>query len=609
MRPRLICLVLGAPLAMAAEPSSLQIRDSVTRAAGILQQSQKTWFHKQSCSSCHQQYLPAGAIQLALQHGIKIDEAIAREQMAKMFAPLADLDRAVQYTHQIDAAMADGYALVAARSVGLQPSITTAVYARLLASRQLADGHWQTFDERPPQSYSPVTATAIAIQAIQSYTHPSLQADTKARADRARAWLLARKARDTEERVFQLLGVCWTGGSPEDLKRLAAELGATQQSDGGWNSLDGRASDAYSTGQALMALAEVWREAVRDPQWQRGIEWLLKNQSKDGSWHVHSRLHPPAPVSPPYFETGFPYGHDQFISSMGTSLAIVALSRAMGAAPPVNPAPIPEAEPKNVEPWVETLLFGSVDDVRKLLDGGFDPNAATKSGGTTALMLAAPDVAKMKLLLERGADINRRSKTRYSALLVATQYGNSSDAIRFLLDHGAELRLPKGQGSPLFGAHAMFLAALSGNVDVLPRLKEAGEPVNGKVNLAGFATITPALAVASMERPDVMRALLDAGAPVDEPTPEGITPLGWAVLANRIEMARLLIARGADVNHVDSLGMTPLLYAASIDFGDSAMIELLLKSGAKKTARSKDGLTALALAQKYQHTHLVAALK
>ena len=73
-------------------------------------------------------------------------------------------------------------------------------------------------------------------------------------------------------------------------------------------------------------------------------------------------------------------------------------------------------------------------------------------------------------------------------------------------------------------------------------------------------------------------------------------------------MARLLIARGAKVDAVDKKGMTPLLYAASIDFGDSRMIDLLIKSGANKQARTKEGLTALDLAQKYNHTNLLASL-
>ena len=54
--------------------------------------------------------------------------------------------------------------------------------------------------------------------------------------------------------------------------------------------------------------------------------------------------------------------------------------------------------------------------------------------------------------------------------------------------------------------------------------------------------------------------------------------------------------------------MTPLLWAASMDFGDPAMIELLLKSGARADARNKDGLTALELARKYGHTEVIAAL-
>jgi ankyrin repeat protein len=39
------------------------------------------------------------------------------------------------------------------------------------------------------------------------------------------------------------------------------------------------------------------------------------------------------------------------------------------------------------------------------------------------------------------------------------------------------------------------------------------------------------------------------------------------------------------------------------------MIDLLLKSGARPDTRTKDGLTALDLARKYNHTHLLARLE
>jgi ankyrin repeat protein len=419
--------------------------------------------------------------------------------------------------------------------------------------------------------------------------------------------LVSHETRATVERVYQLLGAYWAAADQGSLRKMAGGLKATQQTDGGWSSLDGRSSDAYSTGEALYALHEAGSITVSDSAWQRGIDYLLRTQAPDGSWHVPSRLHPPAPVSPPYFETGHPYGHDQFISTMGESMAVVALATALG---PVKPsrAVLKEADPMGIEPWAETLLFGSTADMKKLLDSGFDPNSTTKAGGATALMLAAPDFEKMRVLIDRGANADARAKNRYSALLVAAQYPGSSAAMNLLLDHGAKVRLPKGQGAPLFNAFPIFLAAFSGNSEIIGRLHKEGDRVDDKMNIVGMFPETPLLELAVTDLTGSARALLDAGEKVDEADDDGITALSWAAIASRVNMARLLIERGADVNHVDKKGMTPLLYAASIDFGDSAMVDLLLKSGARTTARTEEGLTALDLARKYSHAHLLASL-
>ena len=63
------------------------------------------------------------------------------------------------------------------------------------------------------------------------------------------------------------------------------------------------------------------------------------------------------------------------------------------------------------------------------------------------------------------------------------------------------------------------------------------------------------------------------------------------------------------MNHVDKKGITPLLYAASVDYGSPEMVDLLLRSGANPKARTKDGLGALDLARKYNHTHLLVRLE
>jgi ankyrin repeat protein len=605
-----ICLGIFCAIsaAWAGDTSATRIQEAAGKAVAVIQKSQKTWYTKERCFSCHQQVLPALAFRLAGEHGIAVDEQAAHADAAAAFGYFSNFARAVEYSHIIDPALSDGYGMIAADAVGVRPSLVTAVYARLLAARQEADGHWETEDERPPQSYSPFTATAVALRAIQLYAHPSQKSDIQERAGRASAWLLAHQPHATEERVYRLLGVFWAGADRATLHKLAAALRATQQPDGGWNSLDGRSSDAYSTGQVLVALHDAGGLAITDPAWQHGIAYLLSTQAPDGTWHVASRLHPPAPVSPKYVETGHPYRHDQFISTMGESLAVMALATALGPAKS-SPLVLKEADPAAIEPWAETLLFGSTADVKKLLDGGFDPNSTTKAGGLTALMLAAPDVEKMKLLIGWGANADARSNDRYSALLVAAQYPGSSVAMNLLLDHGAKVRLPKGQGAPVFNAFPIMLAAFSGNSEIIGRLRKEGDRVDDRMNFVGLFPVTPMLELATTHRVSSVRALLDAGAQVDEADEDGMTVLAWAAIANRVEMARLLIERGADVNHVDKNGMTPLLYAASIDFGDSAMVDLMIQSGARTSARTKEGLTALDLARNYHHTHLMASLE
>ena len=62
---------------------------------------------------------------------------------------------------------------------------------------------------------------------------------------------------------------------------------------------------------------------VESAEVRRGVEFLLRTQVVDGSWHVRSRTHP----TQTYFESGFPHGEDQFVSAAGTNWATQALLR------------------------------------------------------------------------------------------------------------------------------------------------------------------------------------------------------------------------------------------------------------------------------------------
>ena len=59
---------------------------------------------------------------------------------------------------------------------------------------------------------------------------------------------------NTEERIFQLLGLKWINGDKNFIAQQAKKLLATQREDGGWSQLPTLESDSYATGQALYAL-------------------------------------------------------------------------------------------------------------------------------------------------------------------------------------------------------------------------------------------------------------------------------------------------------------------------------------------------------------------
>ena len=63
---------------------------------------------------------------------------------------------------------------------------------------------------------------------------------------------------------------------------------------------------------------------MTDAVYQRGLKYLLATQAADGSWHVRSR----AVKLQPYFQSGFPYDHDQWISNTATAWAAAALALA-----------------------------------------------------------------------------------------------------------------------------------------------------------------------------------------------------------------------------------------------------------------------------------------
>ena len=93
---------------------------------------------------------------------------------------------------------------------------------------------------------------------------------------------------------------------------------------------------------------------------------------------------------------------------------------------------------------------------------------------------------------------------------------------------------------------------------------------------------------------DRVKFLVEKGADVNQPDPQGWTPLQNAARQRKDGMIKALIELGADVDRPDDSGMTPLIAAAMRDHIPS--IKVLIENGADIEQPGQEGFRPLALA-------------
>lgn len=297
------------------------IRQSVEKAVALLQKSGPEFVKVSGCTSCHNQSLPQMANQSAREHGFRVDSEISEKQVKAVIAMFKP------YREQMlqgmsgfpDPPISVSYSLLGLAAEGYAPDATTEAMAYLVSKQQTSDGSFQVFAVRPPLESSKITGTALSLRALQLYGKEPAESVAQ-----AREWLQTAVAYTNEERAMRLSGLAWAGAKNKEMAPAAQELLSKQRLDGGWAQLDTLESDAYATGQAMVALVSSGWVTPSDAVYQKGVAFLLRTQRADGSWYVRSRAFP----FQPYKESGFPHGKDQWISAAGTSWAAMALSSA-----------------------------------------------------------------------------------------------------------------------------------------------------------------------------------------------------------------------------------------------------------------------------------------
>jgi ankyrin repeat protein len=239
---------------------------------------------------------------------------------------------------------------------------------------------------------------------------------------------------------------------------------------------------------------------------------------------------------------------------------------------------------------------------------GADVNAA-QPDGTTPLMWAVSrgDIATAKELLKLGAKPGGRNVLGATVLCEAIAT-NDKDLIEQLLKAGADPDLGnEDDQTPL------MLAARSGSLPIVEMLAKAGAKIDTREKFRGQSALMWAVASNNAGAAAVTEFLIKQGAEVDfrsavndwgnqmtgEPRAQyrangGLTPLLYTTRSGCVECARALLKAGAKLERPTPDGVSPLMNA--IDNGQYAMANFLLDQGANPHLSDWWGRTALYIA-------------
>ena len=234
-------------------------------------------------------------------------------------------------------------------------------------------------------------------------------------------------------------------------------------------------------------------------------------------------------------------------------------------------------------------MTGDLDRVKLLLEKGADVNLADKYDRTPLHFAASSDNLELvKYLVEQGADVNAKDNEESSVLHEAA-FSRNLELVKYLVEQGADINAKDDEGSSI-----LHRAAHSGSLELVQWLIQQGFDVNTKRN-DGHSILHEAVFSRNLE---LVQWLVEQGADINAKTDIGISVLHVAAATCSLKMVQWLVEHGADVKAKDNYGRTVLHTAVYwMPYGSSKdLFEWLINQGVDVNAVTSNGETALSIA-------------
>jgi ankyrin repeat protein/beta-lactamase regulating signal transducer with metallopeptidase domain len=324
--------------------------------------------------------------------------------------------------------------------------------------------------------------------------------------------------------------------------------------------------------------------------------------------------------------------------TMSILIACLAIGLACAQTRPAKPVDVAvDKQEKSEETLHKAVAEGDVALVKSLISKGADVNAKNEDSrsGLRPLHIAARagHANIVELLINKGADVSAKDSRNYTplyyavwsnrtALMQAMECGHT-EVVELLIRSGADVNvLPKGDSPPL------HYAIWRNDTEMAKILVNRGADFNLK-DSSEWTALRYAVDYANRELVDflitkgailskfhlaawrgdltVVKRFLDQGTDVNIKDDQfNWTPLHWATFTSQRAIIEFLIAKGADVNAGGEWNDPPLHYAAV--HGHKGLVELLLAKGAGVNSEDNGGKTALHDAARQGHRDIVELL-